>query len=280
MKLARGMSWIANRSHITWLAWASVLGVVSISGCEDDVDAPQVTSAGGAGAGNLGGQPGTGGGVVPVPLKEAKLNIEHNATDRDTGFQGFIDGEGWRRLQVMGPQGVVLTLQGQGKLGELGLTELFFESVEPENSEVPIETVLSTLPEGEYTIEGQTIDGQPTKGTALLTHDIPAGPVLLAPEEGATVPATGLVMRWMPVTETIQGEPVTIVAYQLIIEKDDEPLPHAITKPELSIYVAPSVTQVTVPNEFLQPGTDYAWEVLAIEESGNQTLSSGEFSTE
>ena len=25
----------------------------------------------------------------PVPLKEAKLNIEHNATDRDTGFRGI-----------------------------------------------------------------------------------------------------------------------------------------------------------------------------------------------
>ncbi len=25
---------------------------------------------------------------APVPLKDAKLNIEHNATDRDTGFQG------------------------------------------------------------------------------------------------------------------------------------------------------------------------------------------------
>jgi hypothetical protein len=257
-----------------------VCSVVSISGCEDDVDPPQVTSAGGsAGAGNLGGQTGTGG-VTPVPLKEAKLNIEHNATDRDTGFQGFIDSEGWKRLQVTGPRGVVLTLQGQGDLGELGLTELFFESVEPENAEVPIEEVLSTLPEGEYTIEGQAIDGQPTKGTALLTHDIPAGPVLVSPEEGATVPATGLVMRWMPVTETINGAPVTVVAYQLIIERDDEPLPHAITKPDLSIYVGPTVTQVTVPDEFLQPGTDYAWEVLAIEESGNQTLSSGEFSTE
>ena len=32
---------------------------------------------------------------TPIPLKEAKLNIEHNATDHDTGFQGFIDSDGW-----------------------------------------------------------------------------------------------------------------------------------------------------------------------------------------
>ena len=37
---------------------------------------------------------------------------------------------------------------------------------------------------------------------------------------------------------------------------------------------------VTVPDEFLEPATAYAWEVLAIEESGNQTLSSSDFETE
>jgi hypothetical protein len=38
----------------------------------------------------------------PIPLKEAKLIIRHNATDHDTGFQGAIDSEGWRRLDVRG----------------------------------------------------------------------------------------------------------------------------------------------------------------------------------
>jgi hypothetical protein len=32
--------------------------------------------------------------------------------------------------------------------------------------------------------------------------------------------------------------------------------------------------------EFFEPGTDYKWEVLAIEESGNQSLMSSQFSTE
>src|SRR5215510_8334677 len=62
-----------------------------------------------------------------TPLKEAKLNIEHNATDQDTGFQGFVDSEGWERLVFNGPEGKVLTIDGHGKLGKLGLTELFFE---------------------------------------------------------------------------------------------------------------------------------------------------------
>jgi len=69
----------------------------------------------------------------PIPLKEAKLNIEHNATAHDTGFQGFVDSEGWKRLDVAGPDGIVLSFRGRGELGKLGLTELFFETVEPEN---------------------------------------------------------------------------------------------------------------------------------------------------
>ena len=223
---------------------------------------------------------GNGGNGDAIPLKEAKLNIEHNATDEDTGFQGFIDSEGWESLNVTGPDGLVLTLEGQGKLRTLGLTELFFETVEPENAEVPLDDILATLPEGEYVIEGTTPDGGTTKGTALLTHDIPAGPVLLSPAAGATVPASNLVMSWSPVTETITHGSITIVAYQLIVEVDEEPHPHALAKRVLSVYVRPDVTSVTVPDEFLEPQTNYQWEVLAIEVSGNQTLSSSEFTTE
>ncbi len=53
-----------------------------------------------------------------------------------------------------------------------------------------------------------------------------------------------------------------------------------IGKPSsLSMYLRPSVTQITIPGGFLEPGTTYQWEVLAIERSGNQTLSSSEFET-
>ncbi|MFN0135420.1 MAG: hypothetical protein ACKVS9_04795 [Phycisphaerae bacterium] len=219
-------------------------------------------------------------GAATVPLKEAKLNIEHNATDADTGFQGFIDSEGWDRLDVTGPDGVVLTLQSRGNLEGFGVTELFFETVEPANADVPLADVLALLPEGEYTISGPTPDGECTLGTALLTHSIPAGPVLLTPPPAATVARNNLVMSWSPVTQTIIGEPVTIIRYQLIVEKDDVPHAHAIGKIGLSIYVPATVTSVTVPVEILEASTAYKWEVLAIEESGNQTLSSSEFTTE
>ena len=218
-----------------------------------------------------------------VPLKDAKLNIEHNATDRDTGFQGFVNSEGWRRLEVRGPAGTVLDFEGRGSLGKLGLTELFFETVEPENKDVPIQTMLAKLPAGMYTIAGPAQENGKrlgtTSGKAWLTHDIPAGPQLVSPAEGATVPARGVVASWRPVSKTITGKPVQIISYQLIIEKDVKPHPHMIGKPGLSMYLPASITSIGVPDGFLEPSTAYKWEVLAIERSGNQTLSSGAFRT-
>ena len=80
-------------------------------------------------------------------------------------------------------------------------------------------------------------------------------------------------------SRTITGKPVQIIAYQLIIEKDVEPHRHMIGKLGLSMYLPRSVTSIAIPNGFLEPRTAYKWEVLAIERSGNQTLSSGEFKT-
>ena len=222
------------------------------------------------------------GGSTVVPLKEAKLNIEHNATDNDTGFQGFVDSEGWKQLDVRGPGGKVLEFEASRALGVLGVTELFFESVEPANDKTPIGEVLGALPAGNYTIAGSgQEDGKRTgrtSRTALLTHDIPAGPGLVAPT-GASVPLSGTVARWKPVSKTITGKPVKIISYQLIVEKDVEPDRHMIGKLGLSMYLPPSVTQIEIPTGFLEPRTAYKWEVLAIERSGNQTLCSAEFRT-
>jgi len=222
--------------------------------------------------------------TAPVPLKEAKLIIEHNATDNDTGFQGFIDSEGWQSLTVTGPGGEVLHFEGRGSLAELGVTELFFETVEPENADIPVDVMLGKLPAGEYVIKGPTMingeSGGQTIGKAKLTHAIPNGPELLEPAEGATVPVEAMEVRWGAVDTTITGDPVSIVSYQLIVEKDEAPAPHSIGKRALSVYLPASVTQLEIPAGFLEPGTAYKWEVLAIAESGNQTLSSGAFSTE
>jgi hypothetical protein len=72
---------------------------------------------------------------------------------------------------------------------------------------------------------------------------------------------------------------VRIVAYQLIVEQDAPPPRNMIGTFGLSMYLPPTVTTIALPNGLLEPRTAYDWEVLAIEPSGNQTLSSRSFRT-
>ena len=234
------------------------------------------------GCGGGGGGGSSSGGETPGVITDAKLLIEHNATDEDTGFQGFADGDPWNELTIKGPDGQpIVTVTAQGGLQDFGLTELFFETSEPANAEVPIAEVLARLPEGVYTFTGDMVDGDPSKLTATLTHTIPAGPVLLTPVDGSTVDPNNVIVSWEPVTEDINGAAITIVGYQVIVEKDEEPqFPQGFARSLFSVHVPAGVTSVTVPAEFMEGGAPYKYEVLAIEESGNQTLSSAEFETQ
>lgn len=216
-------------------------------------------------------------------IKAAKLLIEHNATDEDTGFQGFGDGEPWNELNITGPDGeAILNVSPEGNLNGFGLTELFFETSEPENDEVPIETVLARLDEGQYSFSGEIVDADDNALTATLTHAIPEGPELTGPEDGETgVDPSNVVISWEPVTTDLNDQAINIVGYQVIVELDEEPqYPAGFAHPVFSVYLPATTTSVTVPAAFMESDESYSYEVLAIEESGNQTLSSAEFETE
>jgi hypothetical protein len=215
------------------------------------------------------------------PFDYAKLLIEHNAADEDTGFQGALDGTAWNDVIVCGPDGAILEISAQGTMREVGLTELFYETQEPPNDLVPIPDWLAHLPEGEYDFYGQSVDGEPLAGTASFTHDIPKGPVITAPAPDEVVSADeDLLISWEHVTETIDEESVDVTHYQLIVELDVEPDHHGFGTSELSVHAPASVTSMRVPHEFLAPGQPYAFEILAIEASGNQTIAAQSFSTE
>lgn len=217
-----------------------------------------------------------------LQMSDAKLLIEHNATDEDTGFQGFADGDPWNTLTITGPDGEdIVTANAGGGLLDWGLTEFFFETSEPENDKVPISEVLTHLSEGTYTFTGDMVDGSVSTMTATFSHVIPAGPRLISPEDGATdVDPDSTVISWNGVTEDIEGNEVTIVGYQIIVEEDvEQEYPESFAKPQFSIYLPAATRSITVPSVFMESGKSYKYEVLAIEKSGNQTLSSAEFET-
>lgn len=237
-------------------AMGLLTGVAALAGIADATDTGRASGADAS--------------AKPLRLEEATMIVEVNATDRDAGLQVFLDGEPWRRMTVSAPSGRrILDVDAEGRLDRHGLTELFSESSEPEFSELPLRAFKRRFPAGRYTFAGRTVEGRRLVGSARLSHDIPNGPRIIAPAAGATVPAGAAVARWEPGD---QPAGVEITGYRAIVEREE---PLRVFQADLPA----SVTAITIPPEFLEPGTDYKIEVQAIERSGNQTISEVEFSS-
>ena len=216
-------------------------------------------------------------GWMPEEFDDATIIFEENFTDGDLGIQFFLDAEGWRRVMIFQPNGRrMVDIKVRGSAGVIGLTELFSEGAEPNFADIPREELLALFPPGDYKMFGKTVEGKWLVSIATLTHDLPDGPVILWPEEDAEVdPDEPFVIEWGTVADPDAPDSV-IEAYQVIVEKDvdDERLR------VLSVHMLATDTSFTVAPGFFEPGKEYKVEVLAIETSGNQTISEVAFETE
>ncbi len=238
-------------------------------------------------------EPGPDESAIPCPTEGdewevAKVYIEHNATDADTGIHGFVGGSPWRSVCVIDPGGTPLwVIEPAGRLGQLGVSDTFWESNEPPNDEYSIDDLKADFPEGDYSVAGTGIDGVDRIARAHFTHAIPTPPEITHPplvpdldgEDPPPVAGSGLVVRWEPVTTTIDGDPLTVSGYQVIVTEEEASDPNGFARPIYDVHVEPDVTALPVPDEFLASDTVYELEVLAIEPSGNQTISVGFFRT-
>jgi len=203
-----------------------------------------------------------------LELEISRIYWEYNSSANDLGVHVSLDGEDWRKLKIINPAGrTIFEVEGRGPYRMLGLTELFFEGAEPNLDDFPLENLLARFPEGTYRFTGRTVDGDVIAGAGQFTHAIPAGPTNVV----AALNGNSLVISWNPVTGPPDGFPdlpITIVGYQVIVGSFQVTIP-ATTTP----------LQVTVPPEFVAslPGGQNLFEVLAIEASGNQTITEGSF---
>ena len=203
-----------------------------------------------------------------LELEISRIYWEYNSSANDLGVHVSLDGEDWRKLKIINPAGrTIFEVEGRGPYRLLGLTELFFEGAEPNLDDFPLENLLARFPEGTYRFTGRTVDGDAIAGTGQFTHAIPAGPTNVV----TALNGNSLVISWNPVTGPPAGFPdlpITIVGYQVIVGSFQVTIP-ATTTP----------LQVTVPPEFVAslPGGQNLFEVLAIEASGNQTITEGSF---
>jgi Fibronectin type III domain len=196
-------------------------------------------------------------------LEDTTVIVETNATDGDAGLQFFLDGEPWRSMKIFRPGGKkILDVNATGRLKNFGLTELFSETNEPEFKELPFSKFKRRFPEGTYKFVGRSIEGRKQVGRARLSHRIPDGPEIIAPAAGSIVPDGNVEARWAPAPQP----GIDIEGYRVIVERED---PFRLYQVELPA----SQTSVTIPSEFLEPGTEYLLEIQTIERNGNQTIS-------
>lgn len=213
---------------------------------------------------------------------ECFFNIELNATDLDVGVRGFFDDDPWNELEITNPRGRTISEdESEKSLKRQGKAEWFFESGEPPLTEVSFRRFFRRFPEGDYTFEAELNDGSEVECIAEFTHVIPCPPEI---DNNPFDDETGAdrTISWYPVTTAVDtgatdaavelsgleaevvcfnnGPGVVIDGYEVIVEAEDG---------ELSITLPADTFIFEVPVEL---GDFDKFEVLAIEESGNQSI--------
>jgi len=214
-----------------------------------------------------------------IPFSVANVFFELNNTDGDLGIHALIDGEPWKKLKIEDTrERKMLYIRLTGRLKKQGLTELFFESAEPTFDELAPKEFFSRFPEGEYEVEGVTLEGVEMESTSIVTHLMPAPPNVTVsgmhvPDDCDEDPGPAVAepyISWDPVLKSHpdlgrKGEPIVVVKYELVVEREEpDPL-------KFSIDLPPSVTSVQLPSGLAKSGEEFKVEVLVREESGNQT---------
>jgi hypothetical protein len=207
-------------------------------------------------------------------FEEFTVFIEICGTDEDAGIKGLLGGEPWELAWVSGPDGRPIYQFGP-KLGDVGSGTVFWESAEPSFVDLPLDEFLDHFPEGEYTAWAKEVGEGKLRSTTVLTHNLPAGPLITSHEDGEVVELTGenLVVTWEEVTEDFRGGPLRseIVGYIMTITFETEILGETVER-ELTIdVIPPSTLSAEIPADYLEPDAEVQIEVAAREESGNRT---------
>jgi len=231
-------------------------------------------------------------------FSESEVFFELNDTDGDLGIHALIDGDAWKNLVVTDPlQQKVLNVWIRNRLRRQGLTEFFFESAEPPFDELEPSVFFERFPAGQYLLEARAVDGFVFEGDTELTHVIPAPPQPTVngqamatecddedPAYAPTEVMAPVTIAWPAVTMSHPDadgpgagvQPpvaVTIQNYELVVEVESEN-PEPSGEPYDSVFSVKLPgweTSFTIPAEFIGLGDTFKYEVLAREESFNQT---------
>lgn len=195
-----------------------------------------------------------------IPFADLSMTVEINATAVDSGILFRSDtSESLKQLSVQDPSGKTVFHSVFRDSQELGGTEMFWESAEPD-----IETALLAYPEGPYTVTGVAFNGTLLSGVVNLSHSVPERPVVFSPEDGEQLDIDDVEVEWAP-------DP-RVENYFLEIDQQDPKFKNVIN-------IQPGSTSFQIPAEMLLPGTAYTIGLAAVGDNGNATLVEVEFET-
>ena len=202
---------------------------------------------------------------VQVTFSEARIFFEYNSSEQNMGIQIFFDGE-WTEVEIRDPKGrVIFETETQGKLKKVGGAEVRFESVEPAFD--PTNPALfKKFPAGLYTFKGQTVDGGKLKSTVMLSHELPAPPTIGS--------ATLTEIKWTWTQGVLSPFQAGLAGFQVIVEI----VLNDSAARSLTVDLPPSATSLKIAPEFLEDletGAGIVFEVLAIGDNRNRTITQG-----
>ena len=149
----------------------------------------------------------------------------------------------------MDPNGrPIVVVDPRNQFSDLTMAGIFFESREPPASEFSMADLEKAFPEGMYKVRGRSFDGTVLTGQAKFTHHVPAPPEITSPniadepeQPGTPIPRQDLTVSWDPVRNTVDGEPVKITGYEVIVTKEVPDDPHGFSRPTYDVHVPASV---------------------------------------
>jgi hypothetical protein len=215
------------------------------------------------------------------PFAQAELFLELNDTDGDLGLHAAIDGGTWTSLEIEGPREMqLLSVVSAGRLRSQGLTQLAFESQEPDFDELDPATFFRRFPEGFYEIEADAQGGGTFESVVRLSHVLAAPPLVsvngfpLVPCDDPTLPdvVAPVTIDWDPVVkhhpELGRSGTVTISRYQVFVERGTT---------MIALDLPPTVTKFEVPASLTSVSGTWKFEVIARTTANNNTAVEGCF---
>ena len=195
-------------------------------------------------------------------FERVKVFLERNVADKDVEvkFEATGGNDGLASLKIVAPDGRVV-VDFKAPQSKFGMRSFTFESPEPANDG----RLQADFPAGSYTFTASSANGAKLEGKAMLSHAFPEPTSLVRPKpESNNVPPRGLQVAW----QSVKG----LDAYVVVIEQES-------SGRSIRVSLPGNATLFTVPDGFLQPGTEYKLAIGSVAKDGNSSFIETAFTT-